>query len=76
MTATPYDLYQSLHTQVYDLEIPDPWTQEYAFYRNYVAQCKGPRARSHVWFGMLPIAPAGGRFDVYGFDASKAMLDA
>ncbi len=69
------DTYLSLCSEVYDLSKPTPPENEYAFYRGYVENAKGPVLEPMCGTGrfLLPLIEEG--FDVQGFDASEHMLN-
>jgi len=70
------DTYLSLCTQVYDISLPTPPDEEYAFFKSYAAQADGPILEPMCGTGrfLLPLIQDG--FDVEGFDASIHMLSA
>jgi SAM-dependent methyltransferase len=70
------DTYLSLCTQVYDISLPVPPADEYAFFTSYAQECTGPILEPMCGTGrfLLPMLKDG--FDVEGFDASKHMLQA
>lgn len=70
------DTYLSLCTQVYDISLPIPPDEEYAFFKSYAAQAHGPILEPMCGTGrfLLPLIQDG--FDVEGFDASIHMLSA
>ncbi|KTD53471.1 methyltransferase [Legionella santicrucis] len=66
--------YQSLCTEVYDLSKPTAPQDDYSFYRSYAMEANGRILEPMCGTGrfLLPLQEEG--FDVYGFDASEAML--
>jgi hypothetical protein len=73
---TPFNTYLTLCAQVYDLSKPTAPGDAYEFYRSFVVSAEGPILEPMCGTGrfLLPLIAEG--FDVHGFDASQAMLDA
>lgn len=68
--------YKGLCAEFWDLDKPKPPAQEYAFFRDYVAQSSGPILEPMCGTGryLIPLLEEG--FNVEGFDASSHMLNA
>lgn len=68
--------YRSLCTRFYDTDKPVAPAADLAFYRGHAEQCGGPILEPMCGTGrfLIPLAEAG--FDIDGYDASPAMLDA
>jgi SAM-dependent methyltransferase len=69
-------LYLSLCTEFFDLDKPTAPAEEYAFYRDYVAQARGSILEPMCGTGryLIPLLEEG--YNVDGFDASPFMLNA
>jgi len=67
--------YLGLCTEFWDFDKPNPPTQEYAFFRHYVAQSSGPILEPMCGTGryIIPFLEEG--FEVEGFDASPFMFN-
>ena len=76
MSVPPLDTYLSLCTQVYDISLPVPPAEEYAFFRSYATETNEPILEPMCGSGrfLLPLLQEG--FNIQGFDASTHMLAA
>lgn len=76
MKHTSLDTYLSLCTQVYDISLPTPPEDEYAFFKSYAAESNGLILEPMCGTGrfLLPLMHDG--FEIEGFDASEHMLRA
>jgi len=76
MAHPPLDTYLSLCAQVYDISLPTPPADEYAFFRSYAEQTTQPILEPMCGSGrfLLPLIQDG--FNVQGFDASVHMFNA
>lgn len=76
MALTYLDTYLSLCAQVYDISLPTPPPEEYAFFRSYAEQTTEPILEPMCGSGrfLLPLMQEG--FNIQGFDASVHMFNA
>lgn len=68
--------YLSLCTQAYEISLPTPPADEYAFFTSYAAECNGPILEPMCGTGRFLLPMLNDGFDVQGFDASEHMLQA
>jgi SAM-dependent methyltransferase len=68
--------YLGLCTEFWDLDKPKPSTNEYALFRHYVAQAKGPILEPMCGTGRYTVPLLEEGFKIEAFDCSPFMLDA
>jgi len=68
--------YLGLCTEFWDFDKPAPSTQEYAFFRKYIAKSRGPILEPMCGSGRYIIPYLEEGFNIEGFDASPHMFEA